>query len=1249
MSAEWNSNRNSTSDRGLTPQVGFVLLTGLAILGAILLLVTGAAILDALGSNIDREQAHNYMGQTDHVIWTAAASSDGYALPDDDASVTDDGTIEIVWFNATDGDPDYSGSCHVHGTLGAIEYELEDRTIAHQGGGIWERTDDTTTVYSEPNIGYENETLQLHVMALEEEPSAAGDRIAKANHSRATALTDEIYAAATDTDCGNATDVAFRIESSYHEGWERYLRSEFGDDNVDAYDEFVEVRLMGVKDPFETATLIVEADNGISTPSGLDHPHRLDDSPRDGFNINAVINNTGDGPATQDVTVTISDESGPILELPEPYEITVQPGEPKSIGHPELRFTYGQYKDTLQVGNVYEYTIETEDHQSGPGSFYYGKADSHFELSDDDVETSVDGDDVTITATVTNLGIEDGDRNVTLEFDDPPLEGISATQYLTLDYGAEGTVEWTVNASALPEGDHSFTVDTGDAVASGTVEGTGTGGWHGFLIVEDRGVGGEQLVTAEDGPFTLEVDVLSTYPDSESQDVELAISEAGIETDQTVTLGFNESESVAFDLEPEDFEVGSVYEYNVTTAEHGVSGSFYVGSSGSTFEFADGVDVEPSADDDDVSISAAVRNVGVEEGSQNVTLSFDEFDAETTEWLTLDRGADGTVAWTMNQSALPLGENEFTISTENDAVSGSVEGLATGDQEGFFVTEDRGTGTDQLVTLDDGSFELEAEVMNAYLTEESQDVSLAIPDAGIESDRETTLESGERTAVTFDLAPDDFEAGSVYEYELSTDDHAVTGSFYAGKPGTYFDLSNPNATVDGNVTIAADLQNVGVETGDQEVFLALEYLEEMPEEVDEDIYGELGSKVVNRSYGTEAPVEFELNGSALLDGPYETTIYTENEHEGETQLESVSTTFDVTAGVDPGRVGLGEIEDANVTVDVLGSQVSSTQGHVAPMTLDVVTNDETEHSFQNPNGGNNINIGPTWQDKSDDSYTYEFTVDEETELTLRNSRYWICDSQYTHSSELPHYTGESIWFSWCDNVPGTPVFGPIDASQDQNLQNVRVRSAENNTIPALPAGTDHQLSATEVLANHGLIEEGEDELDLGPGEFVFLIENTIDCSDVGCDEDDIDALWNDAIDAYEGNPGETYDPNFNDLIVYVEVERAGVTPNTPSITITPGVGNETQVDPGEGDDVGGIGAVDPGFDGSADPGESPSVGAGEGADPGDGGGAVDLDGSADAGDGPPVGPGDPDSGSGDSGVDLDDIGVDVDADHVVIG
>ncbi|QSW99197.2 flagellin [Haloterrigena alkaliphila] len=983
----------------------------------------------------NRERALMQVNQIDHAFATASISDEPQPLDvpsTADLTVSDDGSIEVEWFNADDSEAD---SCTVSGELRSLEYELEDRTFVHQGGGIWERSNGEATVVSEPQIGYDGESLQLHIMQLDEGDVGGSEFAAKADYSKSTQLTADIKSAATD--CAEP-DIAFRIESEYHQAWYTYLESALGaaehdEVTVEQRNDTVEVTIEGVRNVSEAPEVIVTADYGLQGDAVVGtnrviHPDEFNPTPH--LEITAGFAKTVDEDIEQDLHFMVVGEG-----VSETIRNVQFNGDQDDEIRRPFRIAPGEYRHTLEPGQTYEYDISTaDDSLSDRGSFYVGNEGIDFVKTapeNDDITTTTDDGNVTISLDVRNIGVESGSQDVTLTLDDFPH--VTNTQSPHLEYGEDGTVEWTINQSALPVGEYDFTIDVdGEDVGTGTIRGEASSGEGGFVVVEDEGVDGEYVdrdqIVRSDGEFTVRAGIASTYPTD------------GVTEDVTLTI-------------------------------HGV-------------------------------------------------------DVEIPEPITLDGGERGTIA--------------------------------------------------------------------------------------------------------FDVDPDeyDLEPGTVYDYDVTTDDGGLseTGSFYFGHPDTHFALSNGNATVGDEVTIRADVHNTGIDDGSQSIDLDLEYQGELPGDLEEDPYADLDvdASDVDRSFGENGTIEFELNQSALIDGEYKMTIRSGDD--------SVMVPFTVTAGVDPNRVGLGEIEDAEVTVEVLGSQVSGdglTGDHqLAPMTLEIIANGESIHAFENPASGNNINVGPTWQNKNDDSYRHEFTVGEETDLTLRNTRYassrwnwWrqspTCADQITDPSTLPHYTGPSQRdLAWCTNVPGTTAFGPIDASQGENLQNVRVRSAEDNSIPALPAGTAQQLSATEVLERQGLIAESGDELDLGPGEFVFLFENT-----ESTNEDGIDALWNEAIGAYEENPSQTHDPNFNDLIVYVRVERAGVDPGTPSIRIVPGGGESTEVSSGDGTAAGEPGDV-----------------------------SVDVDGSSSGSGIDSIGPGTSSNESGNDGVaSIDESDIDLSSDYIVVG
>ncbi|WMT06073.1 flagellin [Natrinema thermotolerans] len=1041
------SQREDSEDRGASPLVGIVLLFALVIMGAMLVFVAGSAMLDAIKSEANSERTQQFAMEIDHRLTTVATTGSDQPLPIDEMqgnepTITDDGNISVRWYNASSG----SRTCApVEGELRALEFELDDRTIAHQGGGIWEKTDRGVSTVSEPNIGYDNDSLQLQIMELEEDDFGSSGTVARANHSRSTELTETINSRARA--CSDATSIEFSIENStYHEGWATYLEDAVGADEYSEVSvthkpatEAVVVQIENVRTPVDSASLLIESDNGVKGTNGNTQLVEFGDK----LEFQATLNNTG-SETVSSPTMRVAVDGGRVVSEKGSEAVPSKkknggPGNDRSVEDVSVKINSKDYEDHLSPGETYEYTIQTLD--------------------------------------------KSGEIDDTLE--DP--------------------------------------------------------------------------------------------------------------------------------------------------------GEFYLGEPGSNFTVND-IETTP-ADGDNATISAEITNIGIEEGDRTVTIDFDEYDVTASEELTLDYGATGTVTWTVNKSALPYEPNEFEVRTGDDTATGTIIGGATGEvEDAFTVVKDNGVGDDQIVT-DEGPFTVEAVVENTYADEQSRDVTLTVPDAGITMPEPTTLESGEQETVSFTVDPDehDLEAGTVYEYNVTAGEEGLSepGSFYVGKPGTNFVLSNENVTVDENVTITADLTNTGVESGSQTVDLDLEYLDEMPAELEEGFYDdvEINASNVERAFGEGDTVELELNGSNLIAGEYNATISTEDD--------STTVSFVVESGIESGRVGLGGVEDATANVTVLASQMSGApaggpgttgepdQHELAPVNLSVVTErngvSNKKYEFSNKYGGDNINTYDSWQEKGDtdkvpdqNPWATSINIEEESTLTLAatssNPIPQNACNDYSEEDTHPDYTigllfEREIEFehTWCDKVEETWI--PVDATTGKSLQNVRVRSAENNTVPVLQPANNIQFSADEVLEKEGLWDNENQTLDLDENEFVFLFEMTQEPVDDG----DIDSLWNQAQGSGTG------DPNFNDLIVHVEVERANVDPSTPSITIMPGGGNLTDVGTGNGSKTGDRpDEVDPSLEGDADEGAGPDVGTGTS---------------------------DNDVTGGMTG----ETGVDVDADHIVIG
>lgn len=721
VGAKPRSDGSGERDRGVSPLVGVVLLVGMVLFGAALLFAVGMPMLESVEAESEGELARHCMDEADHRLATVAGTGERQTLPSAAGSdcrldVADDGRIEMIWYedDEYDGDVDdlpwENDSRTASAELGALEFELEDRTIAHQGGGVWERRDEDgeTIAISEPRIGYDSDsgTVQLELMQLDEAQLSADEPIARADPDRTERFHDEVRTAASNSDGDN---VAIRIHSSYYDGWERQLERALGADengNVavesDSSSETAVATIGNVREVDEFDEVLITEDHGVDgdgvTDGRVVHPDEWDSNPDPHLEVTATFENYADEERTIRPTLEIVGED---VESRSNSPVRFEAGERKTV---TMSIPPGHYGD-LDAGERYEYTITTADDSLDEyGSFFLGDSDSSFDLTDDDIETTDAAGTITISATVTNTGIEADTQDITLDFGGDA----AATRELSLESGADGTVSWTLDESAFPGGTHEFIVETDDDSATGAIRVEGDATEQGFVIVEDLGVQdgpgetGDQRVDATTSTFTIATEVRNTDFETETQVVELAIPDAGITATEPVTLESGETEIVSFDLETADLEPGSVYEYTVSTddAELTDPGAFYVGEPGSAFELLDAT-ISRDEDAGSVTVAAELQNVGLEEGRpDDVALDLEYLDGETPEEYafeprpvdsTFEFGQAGTVGWEFNESRLLDGEYEVTVrfvgGDEEETASFEVTVDGDSDETGIAVGE----------------------------------------------------------------------------------------------------------------------------------------------------------------------------------------------------------------------------------------------------------------------------------------------------------------------------------------------------------------------------------------------------------------------------------------------------------------------------------------------------------------------------------------------------------------------------------
>lgn len=489
------------ADRGASPLVGLVLLFGLVFLGAALVTLSGSMALDAVESENDWERARWTMGATDHYLSTVRNSDQSRSLPIDD--VRNDGNVTIGWYNKSGGqNPFDDASCTVEiNEMGSVVYELDDRTIAHQGGGIFERTDRGTSVYSAPPIGYDGESVQFDVVKLDgSELDGDDDPIAAIDHDRSQQLGGEIADAAS---CTDGPDVAIEIDSRYHEGWYDHLETAFdadADGNVTVTHEPDRERVRVVVENVRSQRAYFQLDD-VDAPSIVAN--------NEDFVVDATVENVGNVYGEDEVILTVGSETDSASVALDPGAST---NERLTISTVRKAVDYqtGSKNDLDRYGE-YEYSVETSDERID-GTFFLSYPDkSYYRFND--VSHSTDGANTTVTTDVTNIGESNESRDVEidLEIDEGELDEkwISEKEIETEPW-TNSTVELDINRSALPYGTYEYTV-TADNPHDGCNNNPGTCEQSGAFVIEEgdesAGEPGEVIVTE---PSDVSVSVIGT-------------------------------------------------------------------------------------------------------------------------------------------------------------------------------------------------------------------------------------------------------------------------------------------------------------------------------------------------------------------------------------------------------------------------------------------------------------------------------------------------------------------------------------------------------------------------------------------------------------------------------------------------------------------------------------------------------------------------------------------------------------------
>jgi len=222
-------------DRGQSGMIGFVIVVGMVIAGAVIVVFAGSTALTDLQQERSDAQARIVMEEVDSQLTTLAnsdQSATGYfSLGDLDGQ--ESRVVRRGYLNVTVNE---RTGCRTNVTLSSVRYENDEgETVAYQAGGVFVANDNGSAVQTPPNVQFRNGSLDVTVTNITGEVSNTRNE-AFYNATSSTRESRERSAKVVSGECIRPDNVTISVRSDFYRAWETYFRGEF-----DADDSNVEV------------------------------------------------------------------------------------------------------------------------------------------------------------------------------------------------------------------------------------------------------------------------------------------------------------------------------------------------------------------------------------------------------------------------------------------------------------------------------------------------------------------------------------------------------------------------------------------------------------------------------------------------------------------------------------------------------------------------------------------------------------------------------------------------------------------------------------------------------------------------------------------------------------------------------------------------------------------------------------------------------------------------------------------------
>ena len=225
----WGSGKPSrlSNARGQSEVLGVVLLLAITITGTGLIVAFGASALTDSQEASEIDSAEHSMTQLDSkasLVGVGSSRTQTLSLGVAGETRVENGSgwMRVQVINLTDDTVEH---VVMNQTLGSVVYENAGTSVAYQGGGVWKRTDNGTTMVSPPEVHYRGTTLTLPLVVVSGQETLDGETVIGQNGS-----TEPKYPNGSAGLRNPLTEakVNLTIQSEYYRAWGRFFERRTG-------------------------------------------------------------------------------------------------------------------------------------------------------------------------------------------------------------------------------------------------------------------------------------------------------------------------------------------------------------------------------------------------------------------------------------------------------------------------------------------------------------------------------------------------------------------------------------------------------------------------------------------------------------------------------------------------------------------------------------------------------------------------------------------------------------------------------------------------------------------------------------------------------------------------------------------------------------------------------------------------------------------------------------------------------------